>query len=269
MDKQNIKYTRPQIENAIRHWTRKLKTLDESKVKVIDDLILKFGEDVVLSKTLSFSPNTQDLRDIYAILNANLFDNELKNIPITYCNSISFADRLNTYNLVSNGNEEFVDEVNSIGVHLAATKEKLDNDGDLAQIDFSHNVIVLNSDYIKKSVFIFIVACLCHEMIHYCDSFSKEMHDKFLKSNIDETYKFNPHANSIFQDKMSEANANDINVKEKLTPNINKDAYEARISLKNVFGEDEKPKETMVRQFHNMLIVKNKKTGVGFFAQFD
>lgn len=55
----------------------------------------------------------------------------------------------------------------------------------------------------------------------------------------------------------------------KLTPNINKDAYEARITLKNVFGEDEKPKETMVRQFHNMLIVKNKKTGVGFFAQFD
>ena len=68
---------------------------------------------------------------------------------------------------------------------------------------------------------------------------------------------------------MSGAAESGINVKEKISPQINKDAYEARLTLKNVFGEDEESKETSIRQFNNMLIVKNKKTGLGFFAQFD
>ena len=263
------KYTKQQIKNAIDHWTRKLNVLNESKAKVVDDLISKFKEDVVLSKEEIFSPNTQDLRDIYDILNTNLFNGELKNIPITYCNSQSFADRFNTYNIVSDNNEQYAEKINSIGVHLAATKEQKDDQGAVEKIDFSNNVIILNSDYIKKSIFIFIVACLCHEMIHYCDSFSSEMHDKFLKSNVDLNYEFNLHKNIIFQTKMSEAVESGINVKEKISPQINKDAYEARVVLKNVFGEDEESEETSIRQFNNMLIVKNKKTGLGFFAQFD
>ena len=262
------KYTKQQIKNAIDHWTRKLNVLNESKAKVIDDLISKFKEDVVLSKEENFSPNTQDLRDIYDILNTNLFNGELKNIPITYCNSRSFADRFNTYNIVSNNNEQYAEKINSIGVHLAVTKEQKNDQGAVEKIDFSNNVIILNSDYIKKNIFILIVACLCHEMIHYCDSFSDEMHNKFLKQELDPNYSFDAHKNSIFQTKMSEANENGINVEETLSLRLDKDAYKARLTLKNVFGEEES-RETTVKQFNNMLIVKNKKTGIGFFAQFD
>lgn len=67
---------------------------------------------------------------------------------------------------------------------------------------------------------------------------------------------------------MSEANENGINVEETLSLRLDKDAYKARLTLKNVFGEEES-RETTVKQFNNMLIVKNKKTGIGFFAQFD
>ena len=123
----------------------------------------------------------KDLKDIYDILNFNLFSNELKNIPITYCNSRSFADRVNTYIATSNSNEQQADDISSIGTHLAVTKEQKNENGIIEKITFSNNVIVLNTDYIKKNIFIFIVACLCHEMIHYCDSFSDEMHNKFLK----------------------------------------------------------------------------------------
>ena len=263
------KYTKQQIKNAIDHLTRKLNVLNESKIKVIDDLISKFTEDVVLSKEDAFSPNTQELKDIYDILNFNLFSNELKNIPITYCNSRSFADRVNTYIATSNSNEQQADDISSIGTHLAVTKEQKNENGIIEKIIFSNNVIVLNSDYIKKNIFIFIVACLCHEMIHYCDSFSDEMHNKFLKQELDPNYSFDAHKNSIFQTKMSEANENGINVEETLSLRLDKDAYKARLTLKNVFGEDEESKETSIRQFNNMLIVKNKKTGIGFFAQFD
>ena len=118
------KYTKQQIKNAIDHLTRKLNVLNESKIKVIDDLISKFTEDVVLSKEDAFSPNTQDLKDIYDILNFNLFSNELKNIPITYCNNRSFADRVNNYIATSNSNEQQADDISSIGTHLAVTKEQ-------------------------------------------------------------------------------------------------------------------------------------------------
>ena len=262
------KYTKQQIKNAIDYWTRKLNVLNESKAKVIDDLISKFKEDVVLSKEENFSPNTYDLRDIYDILNTNLFNGELKNIPITYCNSRSFADKVSTYIAASNSNEQQADDISSIGAHLAVTKEQKNENGIVEKITFSNNVIVLNSDYIKKNIFIFIVACLCQEMIHYCDSFSDEMHNKFLKQELDPNYSFDAHKNSIFQTKMSEANENGINVEETLSLRLDKDAYKARLTLKNVFGEEES-RETTVKQFNNMLIVKNKKTGIGFFAQFD
>ena len=67
---------------------------------------------------------------------------------------------------------------------------------------------------------------------------------------------------------MSEVNENGINVEETLSLQLDKDAYKARLTLKNVFGEEES-RETTVKQFNNILIVKNKKTGIGFFAQFD
>ena len=67
---------------------------------------------------------------------------------------------------------------------------------------------------------------------------------------------------------MSEANENGINVEETLSLRLDKGAYKARLTWKNVFGEEES-RETTVKQFNNMLIVKNKKTGIGFFAQFD
>lgn len=57
-----MRYSRKQIQEAIKYWTRQLKALDESKAKVIDDLIEKFGEEIVLSKTREFRPNTNDLR---------------------------------------------------------------------------------------------------------------------------------------------------------------------------------------------------------------
>lgn len=92
-------------------------------MKVIDDLIEKFSEDVVLSKTREFQPNPNDLRQIYDILNFRLFDNMLKNIPMTAEHSKNIADRLNIYNEVSRGDESKLDDVNVYGVHLAAVNE--------------------------------------------------------------------------------------------------------------------------------------------------
>ena len=54
MDKNDIPYTKKQLQEAIGYWTRKLKAMNESKAQVIDDLIDAFGENTVLSKKRVF-----------------------------------------------------------------------------------------------------------------------------------------------------------------------------------------------------------------------
>lgn len=265
----NTKYTKQQIQNAIKYWTRKLNTLNESKLHVIDELVMQFGEDIVLSKEHSFTPTTQELKAIYDILNNNLFNGELKTIPVTYCNSISMADRYNTYNAVSNNNEPTVDKMPARAMHLAASKENKDSNGNLKSIDFFSNIIMMNSDYMLKNVFIFVVATLCHEMIHYCDSFSKEMHDKFLADTLTGNNDTNYHENTIFQEKMQEANENGIRVVEHLTSDDRHEADMSRVTLKNVLGENEKFQESEVIYGNQMIYVRNKKTGRGTFMQYD
>lgn len=207
-----MKYSRKQISEAIKYWTRQLKALDESKAKVIDDLIEKFGEDVVLSKTGKFQPNTNNLRQIYDILNFRLFDNMLKNIPVTAEHSKNIADRLNIYNEVSRGDELKLDDVNVYSVHLAAVNETEAVNGKTTRISIFDNIIMLNRDLMVPGVFIFIVSSLCHEMIHYCNSFSDELRAHVLKSCNYPDYKYDSHNDPVFQEKMSQANDNGLHV---------------------------------------------------------
>ena len=262
-------YTKKQIQEAIKYWTERLKALDESKIKVIDDLIAKFGKDIVLSKDRSFTPTTQELRSIYDILNHNLFNNELKPIPVTYCNSKNIADRINIYNAVSNNDEPHINTCYGRGIHLAASKDITDNTGKVISYDSFDNIIMLNSDYLINNIFIFIVACLCHEMIHYCDSFSDELKTKFFKSNVDSTFKYDSHEDAIFKNKMKLANENGINVVTQLSPDDKQDALRSRIVLKNVFGENEEFQDTEVKYFTDIVFIRNKRTGRGTFIQVD
>ena len=181
-------------------------------MKVIDDLIEKFSEDVVLSKTREFRPNANDLRQIYDILNFRLFGNMLKNIPITVGHGKNIADQLNIYNGVSRGDESKLDDVNVYDVHLAAVNAIDVVDWKTTNISIFDNIIMRNRYLMVPGIFIFIVSSLCHEMIHYCNSFSDELRAHVLKSCNDPDYKYDSHNDPVFQEKMSQANDNGLHV---------------------------------------------------------
>lgn len=97
----------------------------------------------------------------------------------------------------------------------------------------------LNRDTIKTCAFIFVVARICHEMIHYYDRFTKEFHDKQLNHII---------TNKGF------------------------DSYKARHILYDVVSENDSnaKSDDIVRRFDgHTLFVRNKRTGIGFLAMFD
>ena len=58
----------------------------------------------------------------------------------------------------------------------------VDKDGNVVDIKIQDEIIMLNKTYMSNCIFIFAVAVLCHEMIHYYDRFTKEFHNKQLKA---------------------------------------------------------------------------------------
>ena len=128
---------------------------------------------------------------------------------------------------------------------------------------------MLNRDLLGLSVFIFVVACLCHEMIHYCDRFSDEFKQKYIQYQNDSSRKYDSHDDEIFKDKLKLANDNCINVKKTASSSVGSDNAESYVVLKKVLDENEMSNDIVIRQTKDMLSVLNKRTGRGFLAIFN
>lgn len=129
---------------------------------------------------------------------------------------------------------------------------------------------MLNSSLLTSCLFIFAVACLCHEMIHYYDHFSSEYVSKFIEY-CNTNKKFNSHLDKAFQEKMKEANNAGIDVVEDYGPvNTFQNANnKARYKLFRIVGEDDEECGIVSRFDGHTLAVMNKNTGNGFLAMFD
>ena len=149
------------------------------------------------------------------------------------------------------------------------TKKVLSNAGDVVDVTFHKPIIMMNSSYLTACKFIFAVACVCHEMIHYYDHFSDEYVKKFTEYYNGHVDSFNSHHDAAFQEKMHEARRHGIDVVEdhgriNTFGNIN---AKARWKLYDVVGESS---SNVYERFDgHTLVVRNKKTGNGFFAMFD
>lgn len=127
----------------------------------------------------------------------------------------------------------------------------------------------MNSTTLTTCTFIFAVACICHEMIHYYDRFTQEFHDKQLESSKTKE-EFDSHMDQAFQAKKLEAHENGIDVEENFSrlgtyKNINS---KARYVLRQAIGENEDSNSSIFGNEHS-LFIKNDKTGKMFFAFFD
>lgn len=242
--------------------------MDESCSKCVDALINEFGHDCVVSREYSYNLTKEDLKRIYDVLNFTLFKNDLGLIRLEYWPEGFVVDKLNENALKSGVFGKKISAAPCYGVFSAVCKDVLDKDGNIVDIKINDEIIMLNKTYLKDCIFIFAVASICHEMIHYCDRFTKEFHDKQLKaSQTDED--FDSHQDELFQQMMKEANAQGINVVETLKGVPFKTANgNARYVLENVIGEDE-DSGTFVNANEHRYTIRAKGSHMFMFAEFD
>lgn len=270
----NKQYTRKQIQEAIAYWTKQLHLIDEAHNALIDALEKEFGHDIVFTWVQDYTLSQEDYEKIFGILNTYLFNGQLKPIGIFWWPEDKIVERLN-YNAIASGeHNKLRTSAPCYGVFSGVCKDVLDNNGDIIDIDISNEAILMNKSKLTQCAFIFAVACICHEMIHYYDRFTKEFYNKQLENSRSGKV-FDSHKDKAFQEKMKEANANGIHVVEDFGQvntynNINR---ASRYKLYSVVGESEKYRyedDDVINSFDgHTWHVKNKKTGIGSFAFLD
>lgn len=232
-------YTKEQISEALSYWARQLKLMTESYNNCVDALINEFGNDLVTSNDRTYNLSKEDLKRMYDVLNFTLFDNDLGFIRLEHWPEKLIVEKLNENNEKSGILDKKIHRLPAAGVFTGVCKDVIGKDGDIVDIDIYEEIIMLNKDYMSDCIFIFAVAALCHEMIHFYDRFTKEFHDKQLKASQTKE-DFDSHKDQIFQEMMKEANRKGIHVVESLEGIPFKLANSnARYVLKNVIGEDE------------------------------
>ena len=75
------RYTKKQILEAIKHWSRVLARIDESKSKFLDACSDEFGEAVVFDdKDMLFEMSSDNLKVLFEVLDQFMFSNKLKTL---------------------------------------------------------------------------------------------------------------------------------------------------------------------------------------------
>lgn len=266
MDK---KYTKKQIIEAISYWTKQLNVLDEAKNALVASLEKEFGHAIVFSWALDYQLSQEDCEKIFKILNLHLFNNALKPIDIFWWPESKIVERLNQNSIESDESRPLRNAAECYGVFSAVCKDVKDKDGNIIDVKMSKKAILMNSSRLTVCSFIFAVACICHEIIHYYDSFTEEHHRKQLEASINNEG-FDSHEDRAFQDKMHEANLLGVNVVEDFGSTntyINSNA-KARYELYAVVGETDRSHIHRFGSGQN-LFIKNDKTGTMFYAHFD
>lgn len=264
-------YTRQQIEKTIDYWAKQLHLMNETKSKAIDALVDEFGHDVVFSEYMDYNLSQDDCEKIFDILNKHLFDNSLKPVKIFLWPQNKAIELLKKNAAESGKPNQNYDNAEFYGTYTGVCKDIKDENENIVDVQMSKEAIVMNSTKLTTCTFIFAVACICHEMIHHYDRFTKEFHDKQLKaSQTNDT--FDSHEDAAFQAKMEEANQNGINVEKnfkKLGSYINANG-KARYVLRKEIGEDEDDR-SFIHEFgdEQHIFIKNDKTGEMFFAFLD
>lgn len=236
---------------------------------MIDELVNVFGHDVVFSTSFDYMLNEDDCIKIYSILNKYLFNNKLKMIEIHCWPEDKIVERLNANKL----NSDYDDKAPRIdapcyGVASGICKCVKDSSGKLVDIDILDDVIMMNVSRLTACTFIFAVACICHEMIHYYDSMTRQYHDNYVEASVNGS-NFDSHEDDAFVQKSDEAAEHGIDIEKDLSwstyENTNR---KARCFLHQRIGESEDDGINVFDNGHT-LIISNMKTDISFFAHFD
>ena len=191
-------YTKHQIVEAIKHWESVLKKMDESKNALLTELFSVFGSNDLL-KTFNRKIDNKLLDDCYTILNKYLFSSKLLKLPLMYESN----DKIRDFLIDRETNPNNIPNI-FFGVHsVICDNDQISNWTESLQLH--DDVILLNSSHINGKSLSFLIACLCHEMIHYYDRLFGEYCD-FTKYTLITGIKKDKHNTMTFETMKEEAN---------------------------------------------------------------
>ena len=191
-------YTKQQIVEAIKHWKSVLKMIDESKNALLNTLFAVFNTNDLL-KPFNGRIDSKLLNECFIILNKHLFSSKLPKLPLIY----ESDNKIRAFLIDRETNPDNIPNI-FFGVHsVICDNDQISNWSESLQL---HNdVILLNSNYIDKKSLSFLIACLCHEMIHYYDRLFGEYCD-FTKYTLMTGIKKDKHNTMTFETMKEEAN---------------------------------------------------------------
>lgn len=111
-------------------------------------------------------------------------------------------------------------------------------------IQFGDDFLMMNSDMLKGSMFIFIVACVCHEMIHEYARFFGD-YRQLVFDNKDDIDNMESHMSYTFQSMLKRANKMRLNVIDTIKnpdPILNMNAYNVLVNGKPMYESNFKSK---------------------------
>lgn len=194
-------YSRKQIEEAIRYWTRELnvRVLTEALTKTVTEFENAFSHDIVFSADSVFAFSLENAKIIFSILNKNVFSNELKQIPFEF---VSF----NEMRMIASK----FGYKNAYAMYWRLFENYKLNDGTyIGKVLKSSQKFVMAVDI--KQTFAFAVSCLCHEMIHYWLDEKTTIVNAIAEAKFEHKI-LNTHNNEFFEKYMDIAANEGINV---------------------------------------------------------
>ena len=213
------RFSRHQVLEKLEFWKRELAKIDESKSLLIDALISKFGENVVRSEERDFILTSDICYGILDALNPVLFNGVLKHIPIKcmHFDSILSDCKQNDGKHEVYDYEYAVEDPFGLFTTYIETEDPTVKELGLHDRLVSRDpVIYINYDKVYKTSFMFAVAVLCHELIHYYDSLVGEYIEVkrlVAMGKIDKQDEAKAeHQTKTFTDKLVEANEQSVNV---------------------------------------------------------
>lgn len=223
--------------------------LSESNFPLTKKLIKVFGSKIVFSDE-PMEISIEALQEMYKALDTSLFAGQVKNIP-----PIWYASNQTIVKEIARRDPESSPPSNKfLGITLMSEMHKdvysITNPKDYV---FGDYCIALNATYLGEPSFAFVLATLCHEMIHYCDAlygddFKVEQYKKIMYKMKDTK----DHSTKIFRTKMRDARNMNIDViefwdKNKSATQLDQEATEMWLDQK----QNEEQSKKMIQELES------------------
>lgn len=163
--------------------------ISESRSKVLTKLENKFSKDVLYSEKLDYLPDEKTMKEVYDILNEDIFDGKLPNIKILCIPNDQILELFKKYKHDRNPNDFY-----ALYFPIIDWKASIET----KTYNKVHDDYLILSTSNGKMTFALAICMLCHEMIHCYDLYSGELL-KYIQTEFSNRHQYDEHLTKNYQ----------------------------------------------------------------------